>query len=65
MRVDEAKELILDLMRLDLAVSRLISGVDSTSPDPNDRWRFVLNGGPAISSSQRLARWTNRQVISW
>lgn len=33
MRVDEAKDLVLDLVRLDLATTGLDVAVDPTSPD--------------------------------
>lgn len=44
MRVDEAKDLVLDLMRLDLAASGANITVDPTSPDPSDPGKFTIDG---------------------
>lgn len=64
MRVDEAKELVLDLMRLDLAVSGLIVGLDPTSPDPKDRGKFVLDGKIA-RATHHFSGWNVPISPSW
>jgi len=44
MRVEEAKSLVLDLMSVDLARSRVPVALDPVSPDPGDLGKFVLGG---------------------
>lgn len=44
MRVGEAKDLILDLVRLDLATSGASVAVDPTSPDLSDPGKFTIDG---------------------
>lgn len=44
MRVDEAKDLVLDLMRLEMATTGLGIAVDPTSPDLRDPGKFMIDG---------------------
>ena len=64
MRVDEAKDMVVDLIMADLASSQSLVLLNPTSPDPKDDGKFVISGKSA-RVVHHFSGWHPKINLSW